>query len=125
MRAVPARPARALQLGPVAGLMAQVLLLVALAVTVGLGAFASTVGLVCAVVVDGAFARGLARREIEGISPAEWVTLGRASLAVGVAALVADSFRQPTSVAVLVALSVMALALDTIDGWLARRTRTS
>jgi len=105
--------------------MAQVLLLVALAATVGLGALAWMVGLVCAVVVDGAFARGLARRDDERVSPAEWVTLGRASLAVGVAALVTDSFRQPISVAVLVTLSVIALGLDTIDGWLARRTRTS
>ena len=50
------------------------------------------------------------------------MTLGRATLAVGVAALVADSFARDTPVALLVALSAVALAMDLVDGWLARRT---
>ena len=70
-----------------------------------------------------ALARGLARAERLG--PASWVTLARATLAVGVAALVADSFAHDTPVALLVTLAAVALALDLVDGWLARRTGTA
>ena len=56
---------------------------------------------------------------------ADWVTLARATLAVGVAALVADSFSRPAPVALLVSLAAVALALDAVDGWVARRTRTT
>ena len=55
--------------------------------------------------------------------PADWVTLARATLAVGIAALIADSFRQPVPVTLLVSLAVVALVLDAVDGWVARRTR--
>jgi phosphatidylglycerophosphate synthase len=57
--------------------------------------------------------------------PASWITLARATLAVAVAALVADSFGHDTPVALLVTLSAVALALDLVDGWVARRTRTT
>ncbi len=56
---------------------------------------------------------------------ADWVTLARATLAVGVAGLVADSFSRPAPVALLVSLAAVALALDAVDGWVARRTRTT
>jgi phosphatidylglycerophosphate synthase len=59
------------------------------------------------------------------LGPADWVTLARATLAVGVAALVADSLRQSVPVMLLVAISALALALDAVDGWVARRTRTT
>ena len=52
------------------------------------------------------------------------MTLARATLAVGVAALVADSFARDTPVALLVALAAVALSLDLVDGWIARRTGT-
>ncbi len=61
----------------------------------------------------------LALREQWG--PASWVTLVRATLAVIVAALVVDS---SAPVALLVTLSAVALSLDLIDGWVARRTAT-
>ena len=48
------------QAGPVIGLIAQVLLLAALAGTVGLGAAGWVVGLACAVIMNAALARGLA-----------------------------------------------------------------
>jgi phosphatidylglycerophosphate synthase len=54
-----------------------------------------------------------------------WVTIVRAALAAGVAALVVESFEQSPPVAMLVALSVVALVLDWVDGWVARRTGTS
>ena len=53
------------------------------------------------------------------------MTLARATLAVGVAALVADSFGEPAPVTLLVSLSALALVLDAVDGWVARRTRTT
>jgi phosphatidylglycerophosphate synthase len=59
------------------------------------------------------------------LGPADWVTLARATLAVGVAALVADSFGEPVSVVLLVTLSSVALVLDAVDGWVARRSRTT
>src|SRR4051794_9157764 len=71
-----------------------------------------------------ALGRGLARAPRERLGPASWLTLARGSLAVGVAALVADSFGHDPPVALLVALATVALALDLADGWLARRTGT-
>ena len=65
-------------------------------------------------------ARGLIAR----LGPASCVTLVRAALAVGVAALVVGSFAGDTPVAVLVTLAAVALVLDLVDGWLARRTGT-
>jgi phosphatidylglycerophosphate synthase len=58
------------------------------------------------------------------IGPASWVTLARAILAVGVAALALESFTHDTPVALLVSLAAVALVLDAIDGWVARRTGT-
>jgi len=56
------------------------------------------------------------------ITPASWVTLIRATIAVGVAALAAESFTHETPVALLVTLASVALVLDAVDGWVARRT---
>jgi phosphatidylglycerophosphate synthase len=116
---------RAAQTGPAAGLIAQVLLLAVLAGTAGLGAAGWIVGVACAVTVTVALARGLARRPGDRLGPASWVTLTRATLAVAVAALAADSFTRGTPVALLVTLAAVALALDAADGWLARRTGTA
>jgi phosphatidylglycerophosphate synthase len=113
---------RARQTGPAAGLTAQVLLLNVLAVTTGLGAAGWTVGIACAVIMAAALARGLARGPGERLGPASWVTLARATLAVGVAALAVDSFTHATPVALLVTLAAVALGLDAVDGWVARRT---
>ena len=57
-----------------------------------------------------------------GLTAASWVTLARATLAVGVAALAADSFTHDIPVALLVTLAAVALCLDAVDGWVARRT---
>ncbi len=116
---------RASQAGPAIGLIAQVLLLAVLAAGPGLGAAGWIAGLVCAVIMAAALARGLARRPGEGLRPASWLTLARATLAVGVAALAADSLARDTPVALLVALAALALALDAADGWTARRTGTA
>ena len=59
------------------------------------------------------------------LSPADWVTVARATLAIGVAGLVADSFSRLVPVTLLVSLAAVALALDAVDGWVARRTRST
>src|SRR3954451_17512311 len=103
---------RASQAGPAIGLIAQVLLLAVLAATVGLGAAGWAIGAACAVIMAVALARGLARRGGDGLDPSSWLTLARATLAVGVAALAADSLAHDTPVALLVTLAAVALVLD-------------
>jgi phosphatidylglycerophosphate synthase len=110
--------------GPVTGLIAEVLLLAALAGTVGLSGAAWVVGLTCAVILNATLAQGLSLYRSYRLGAADWVTLARATLAVGVAALVADSFDHRAPVAMLVSLAALALVLDAVDGWVARRTRT-
>ena len=112
-------------MGPATGLVAQLLLLAVLAATAGLGTAAEIIGAACAVAMATALARGLARSPDARLGPASWVTLARATLAVGVAALAADSFTNDTPVALLVTLAAGALALDLVDGWVARRTGTA
>jgi phosphatidylglycerophosphate synthase len=116
---------RASHAGPAIGLVAPVALLAVLAGTVGLGAAGWIVGVGCAATMAGALALGLARNPRDELGPASWVTLARATLAVGVAALVADSFARGTPVALLVALAAVALSLDLLDGWVARHTETA
>lgn len=115
---------RAVYVYPATGLIAQVLLVAALARSVGLGGAGWTVGVACAAIVAAALARGLSRRRSCALGPADWVTLARATGAVGVAALIADSFRRPAPIALLVTLTGVALALDAVDGWVARRSGT-
>ena len=107
--------------GPATALLAPALLLAVLAATAGLGPAGEVTGLACAAIM----AAALARAGGERLGPASWVTLARATLAVGVAALAADSFTNTTPVALLVALAAVALALDAADGWVARRTGTA
>ena len=111
--------------GPVSGPVAQVLLLRALAGTVGLGA----AGVGCRSRLRRGPRRGAGTQPLrdrsERLGPAGWVTLARATLAVGVAALTADSFDRDAPVATLVALSAVALVLDYVDGQVARRTGTA
>src|SRR5215831_1630398 len=102
------RATRAAPAGPLVGLIAQVLLLAGLAGTVGLGVGGWVAGLTCAVIVNAALANGLSHHRSEGLGAADWVTLARASLAVAVGALVADSFGHGAPVMLLVAISALA-----------------
>ena len=116
--------------GPVAGLLGAVLLLGALAQTsgaggLGLSGVAWLVGITCAVLANAALAHGLSRYRCDRLRLADWVTLTRGTLAVAVAALVANAFERRTPVTVLVSLATVALVLDAVDGWVARRTRTT
>jgi len=115
---------RAVHIGPVTGLIAQLMLLAALAGTVGLSGAGWVVGIACGVITNALLARGLARFGADRLGPADQVTLIRATLACAVAALIADSFGRPAAVTTLVALTVVALVLDAVDGWVARRTET-
>jgi phosphatidylglycerophosphate synthase len=111
--------------GPITGLVCQLLLLGALAETVGLSGAGWIVGVTCGAILNGALAYGLFRYHYDRLAPADWVTLARATFAVGVAALTVDSFHRHTSVAMLVSLSAVALVLDSVDGWVARRTKST
>jgi phosphatidylglycerophosphate synthase/hypothetical membrane protein len=115
---------RWVQVGPVTGLVAVIGLLVVLEGAVGLGAAGWVLGAACGVVLNVALARSLYADRSQRLGPAGWVTLTRATLAVGVAALTADSFARDTPIAALVALAAVALALDFADGQVARRTGT-
>jgi phosphatidylglycerophosphate synthase len=110
--------------GPVIGLIAQVVLLAALAASVGLGAAGWLVGVGYGVVLCAALTRGLHRTGTGALGPADRVTLSRATLVGGVAALTADAFDRPVPVGVLVALAAVGLALDAVDGPVARSTGT-
>jgi len=111
--------------GPAAGLLAQLLLLAALAATSGLSAAGGIAGVTSSLVIAVALAHGLARHGVTRLGPASWVTLVRATLAVGVAALAVDALSRPAPVALLVTLAAVALALDAADGRVARRTGTA
>ena len=110
--------------GPLTGLGGQLLLLAALAETVGLGSAGWVVGIASALILTTALARALGRDPDARLGPAGAVTLARATLAVGVAALTADSFARDLPVATLAALASAALVLDFVDGQVARRTGT-
>jgi phosphatidylglycerophosphate synthase len=113
------------QLGPLAGLAATLLLLTVLARTVGIGGAGWFVGLVSGLALNLALGRALWRDPSARLGWASWITLARATLAVGVAALTAASFELPVATPTLVTLASVALALDFADGWIARRTGTA
>ena len=115
--------------GPRAVLSAQLLLIAGLAATValsgaGLSPAGWAVGVTCGVITNAALTIGRQHYRADRLTRADWVTLARAAVAFGVAALVVDSFGEPVPVTALVPLAALALALDAVDGWVARRTRT-
>lgn len=103
------------------GMSVLVVLLASLWTTVGLGRAGWAVGLACGVMLHAAVARGCAGV----LGPADLVTITRAAISCAVAALVAESFLGTAAVPVMVFLAVVALVLDAVDGWVARRTRTA
>ena len=116
---------RTVRTGPLIGLIAQLALLAALASTVGLDAAGWIIGVACGVGINTTLALGLVRYGDNALGPADRVTLARATLVGGIAALTADSFAHPAPVPTLVTLIVIALIGDGIDGWVARRTATA
>ena len=110
--------------GPLIGLIVQIVLLAGLAGTVGLGFAGWLAGTAYGVLTCIALTRGLRRSGAGDLGPADRVTLTRAILVGGVAALTVDLFDRHTPVEVMVAFSAVALVLDAVDGHVARRTGT-
>jgi phosphatidylglycerophosphate synthase len=108
--------------GPMSGLIAQLVLLAVLTAAAGLGEAGLLVGLGCGVATTALLAGGLSQAGVARLTPADRVTLARAVLVGGVAALVADGFTGPLARPGLVGLAVLALLLDGVDGWVARRS---
>jgi phosphatidylglycerophosphate synthase len=108
--------------GPAVGLVAQFGLLTTLAATVGLTAAGWLAGVAYAMVLWFVLTSGLRATGMRVLGPANQVTLGRASLVAGVTALVVTSIERPVPTVVLVTLVGVALALDGVDGQVARRT---
>lgn len=113
------------QTGPKIGLIVQIGLLAILATTVGLGVAGWVTGVVYGLITCAALTRGLRRTGAGALGTADWVTLTRATLVGGVAALTVDSFERHAPVPVLVTLAIVALVLDAVDGQVARRTGTA
>jgi phosphatidylglycerophosphate synthase len=107
----------------------QLLVLAALIAAVGLGPVGWIAGVLFTVAVGGALSLGPAAARAAAAGPANRVTLARATLVGGVAALVADGLTyggvHGSRIVVLVALASVALFLDLVDGWVARRTGTA
>jgi phosphatidylglycerophosphate synthase len=111
------------QRGPVVGLAGQLVLLLVLGGTVGLGATGWLLGIAYGLVTAVALARGLTVHAMPGLGAANRVTLTRAVLVGGVTALAAEGLAGGTA-PVLLELTAVALALDALDGWVARHTGT-
>src|SRR5215469_14954199 len=114
-----------LRLATILGLLATTALLGVVSATAGLGVAGWIVGLATGSAATALLVTARMRSDEPAIHPADWVTLTRALLAAGVAGLVADSFSRPAPATALVTLSAVALALDAVDGQVARRTGTA
>ncbi|WP_323095276.1 CDP-alcohol phosphatidyltransferase family protein [Intrasporangium sp. YIM S08009] len=116
--------------GPAVGLATSVALVLALTVGVGVGPAGLVVGFACAAVLLVLVTVGLAASGRLAPGPADGVTLARAVLTCGVAALVVDAAVSHvdggagTRTAALVVLASVGLTLDAVDGRVARRTGT-
>lgn len=111
--------------GALIGLVGQVAVLTVLDQAFGIGVDGWLVGLAYGLVTCIALTEGLRRAGAVELGRADRVTLVRATLVGGVAALVAHSFRADVPVAALVTIASVALALDAVDGRVARRTGTT
>ena len=113
---------RTVRTGPLAGLAGQLVLLEILARAGGLHAAGWLAGLAYGLVLNVLLGRALDGADL---GPADRVTLTRATLAGGVLALAVDSLTGPVRAPVLAGLAAVALALDWVDGRVARRTGTA
>jgi len=116
---------RTIRLATILGMLATVAVLGVVSATAGLGVVGWLAGLATGSAATALIATARIRSDQPAIHPADWVTLTRAVLCAGVAGLVAASFGRPASITALVTLSTVALALDAVDGQVARRTGTA
>ena len=114
-----------IRLATIAGMLATAALLGVVSATAGLGVAGWIAGLVTGSAAAALLVTARMRSDQPAILPADWVTLTRMVLIAGVAGLVADSFGRPVSTTALVTLSSVALALDAVDGLVARWTGTA
>jgi phosphatidylglycerophosphate synthase len=115
---------RAMRRAAIVGALATAAVLGVLSLTTGLGVAGWVVGLAAGWATTGLIVVGR-HRAGQRILPPDRVTLARGSLIAGVAALVADTVGRPVPVVALVVLASVALALDAVDGPVARRTGTA
>jgi phosphatidylglycerophosphate synthase len=116
---------RTFRLEAVLGTVVPLVVLGVLTPVTGLGVASWVVGLAAGWTATALLVAARVRNGDRAVPPADWITLGRALLGAGIAALVADSFERPARTTVLVALAAVALALDAVDGQVARRTGTA
>ncbi len=114
-----------IRLAVILGMPATAALLGVVSATAGLGVAGWIAGLATGAAATMLIATARIRSDQPAMHPADWVTLTRAVLCAGVAGLVADSFGRPVPVTALVTLAAVALALDAVDGQVARRTGTA
>ncbi len=114
-----------IRLATILGTPATAAVLGIVSATTGLGVAGWITGLATGLATTALIATARMRSDQPAILPADWVTLTRAVLCAGVAGLVAASFGRPVSITALVTLSAVALALDAVDGQVARRTGTA
>ena len=121
------------RVGPVAATVlagtATVALTLVLWASVGFGSIAVAVGVGCGAALAAVLARTL-RGDPAGagsgaLGPADLVTLARAVMTCGVAALTAELLGGASVTTAVLALAGPALALDAVDGLVARRTGTA
>jgi phosphatidylglycerophosphate synthase len=103
---------------------AQLLLLAVVERTVGLGPLGWATGIAYAVATWSLLGYALQRTRTS-LGPADRVTLGRGVLVGSVTAIVVDRVGEGVPTAMVVAFTAVALALDCVDGQVARRTGTS
>ncbi|MTD56257.1 CDP-alcohol phosphatidyltransferase family protein [Amycolatopsis pithecellobii] len=108
-----------------AGLAAQILLLAGLGALAGLGPAGWLTGSVFGAALWALLTSATRRSRSSTLGPADLVTLARAVLVGGVAALVVDRAGTAQPVALFVTLASVALVLDGVDGQVARRTGTT
>ena len=119
------RPVRTIRLAAILGALATAALLGVVSATAGLGVAGWIAGLAAGSVSTTLLVIARIRSDSPAILPADWITLTRALLTAAVAGLVADSFSRPVPITALITLSAVALALDAVDGQVARRTGTA
>ena len=106
------------------GVLATPALIGVLDLAVGVDRFGWVAGLLSGWGVVAILAAARQRAAAGRLGPADRVTLVRALLVAGVAALVAGASPPDRSVVALVLVSTIALVLDAVDGWVARHTAT-
>lgn len=116
---------RAVQRRVVVGATGQGVVTSGLGLAAGLAVPGWVVGVGFGLALNLLLAHSMAHHGSDRLGPADRVTLARAVLCGGAASLVADSFVGAVPMAILIALVVVALALDAVDGWVARRTGTA